>query len=461
MSRRRVGHYALFHNVDGTAAINVYYADGGANTIHSLPLDEAEYIGELLREEKPVDYDHDRQRFFSGAVEPVGEGEGGPTAPFFSLQRWILERAWLAEAIVWEAPGGTTIAYGDWPASDKDFLQQQYLRILSETAPGVPAVMPLAGVPGTGETISTRLTRNDAWQLYIAHVAQSLAVEACRLVNWSVRSYSLEARELLFHSRSMFHWTPADSAYVITFNHGVATPGDPYRTWMFARGGDFLQGNRVGTVAAVIEWCRTNLIHFSGGWDAENVEDQWQYRGFPPVERMIAGTPRTSDASGTIRHRTGGCWGTTGFLRAVLRTMNIPAKLEQRAGHALPHFLPDDRFLTHGDDPYNALFRTMAWVPAEDLLVDAVQWNQWFGAGVTHIDNIGRQVRELGIEHLPYYVLRRYCEDQAAGLSHADGRVFEIFERNYTVPELEARTLWDRMDTRIGELGGCASVPTG
>ena len=461
MARKLVSHYALFHNVDGTASVNVYYAEGGADTIYGLPLDEADYIVEMLREEGPMDYDHDRRRFLSGAVEPVGEGEGGRMAPFFHLEKWIRDSAWLAEAIVWEEPGGSALRYAHWPASDKAYLERKYLRILSDMEPGIPAEMPLASVPGSGENASTLLTRNNAWSLYVAHVAQSLAVEACQLVGWSVRDYSLEQRNLLFHSRSLFHWSAGDSAYVITFSHGVATPGDPFRTWQFVREQDLLRSNRVLTLGAVIDWCRTNLVHFLGGWDADNVEDQWQYRGFPPVERIISGTPRTSDLSGTIRHRTGGCWGTTGFLRAVLRTMNIPAKLEQRGGHALPHFLPEDRYLTHGDDPYNALFRTMPGVPGTDLLIGSAQWIDWFGPGEPHLDNVGRQVRELAIEHLPYYLLRRHCEDRAAGLSHADSRVYETFARNYTVAELEARTLWVRMDARIAELGGCASVPTG
>jgi hypothetical protein len=74
---------------------------------------------------------------------------------------------------------------------------------------------------------------------------------------------------------------------------------------------------------------------------------------------------------------------------------------------------------------------------------------------------VGRQVRELAIEHLPYYLLQRHCEDQAAGLSHADSRVYETFARDNTVAELQATTLWTRIDAQIAELGGCASVPAG
>lgn len=75
MARKRITSYALFHNVGGTTEINVYYEAGGADTIRNLPVQEAQYILEFLRNETPMDYDHDRRRFLSGAQEPVGEEE--------------------------------------------------------------------------------------------------------------------------------------------------------------------------------------------------------------------------------------------------------------------------------------------------------------------------------------------------------------------------------------------------
>lgn len=75
MARKRILNYAIFHNVGSTSEINVYYEGGGANNISGLSVNEALYIIDILRNEKPMDYDHDRRRFLSGALEPVGEGE--------------------------------------------------------------------------------------------------------------------------------------------------------------------------------------------------------------------------------------------------------------------------------------------------------------------------------------------------------------------------------------------------
>ncbi|GAB4379724.1 MAG: hypothetical protein Kow00121_34440 [Elainellaceae cyanobacterium] len=61
----------LEEEIGNTSSINVYYEAGGADTIDNLSVQEAHYILDFLRNEKPMDYDHSRRRFLSGAVEPV------------------------------------------------------------------------------------------------------------------------------------------------------------------------------------------------------------------------------------------------------------------------------------------------------------------------------------------------------------------------------------------------------
>ena len=75
MARKPVENYAIFHNVGGTSTILVYYFGGGSDSITNIPVAEAVYIVDFLRNEKPMDYDSTVKRFLSGAVEPVGEGE--------------------------------------------------------------------------------------------------------------------------------------------------------------------------------------------------------------------------------------------------------------------------------------------------------------------------------------------------------------------------------------------------
>jgi len=75
MARKKVTHYAVFHNVGGTSSINMYYDGGGANNVPNLSIEEAAYIVDLLRNEKPMSYDHSRKRLSNYSAEPVGENE--------------------------------------------------------------------------------------------------------------------------------------------------------------------------------------------------------------------------------------------------------------------------------------------------------------------------------------------------------------------------------------------------
>ena len=50
------------------------------------------------------------------------------------------------------------------------------------------------------------------------------------------------------------------------------------------------------------------------------------------MKRIINGTLHPKYASDPPRHWTAGCHGTVGFLRAVLRTVNIPVARIYRAG---------------------------------------------------------------------------------------------------------------------------------
>jgi hypothetical protein len=147
----------------------------------------------------------------------------------------------------------------------------------------------------------------------------------------------------------------------------------------------------------------------SAGNEAVDVIDQWQYGGFPPVTRMIEGTPISNDipvseADSALARRTAGCWGTTGFLRAVLRTVNLPITLVTIPScddgvHATPHFLTEGRYLSHGDDPYSRY--DGAPFPGLDLMIDESTFADWFGSTLPKevaCKNVGRRPAELAGE---------------------------------------------------------------
>ena len=82
----------------------------------------------------------------------------------------------------------------------------------------------------------------------------------------------------------------------------------------------------------------------------------------PAASRIIAGTPFAGEENmplGGILHRTAGCHGTAGFLRAVLRTVNIPVQERYANGHGIVAFTSESRYLSHADDPYSRLTRSI------------------------------------------------------------------------------------------------------
>lgn len=456
MARKVVNQYAVFENLGGTRDIVFYYADGGADSVAGVGAAEAGFIVDLLRNEKPMSYDADLRRLSTWTAEPVGESE----APV-DVSAWLSAHPGIANSIVWRDASGAH-AWASWGAGQKAELQGAFDLARNRGSIAVANVPPNQATLGDNDFATTILAPADAWAYYKASVAQALAAEIGQQLLWSLVGYSGAQLAELFDSSEMFSWSSSPAGYQIDSMHGHIVPAPPARSYEFLGLNDLIGTTPLDTIARVLDWCRANLVHFTGGTTAANMEDQWQYRGFPPMTRVIDGTVQTSQPGFGMRHRTAGCWGTTGFLRVLLRAVNVPVKLVTNGGHAQPWFMAESRYLSHGDDPYNALSKATPPIPAAELTIDQAKFDAWFGAGVSNTDkgnNIGRRPVELALVYLPNYLLHAYCGDMAGGKGHGNGQVFDIFSRNYTVAQLEAEHLWEKMDAKIASFGGCAHVP--
>ena len=391
----------------------------------------------------------------------------------------------LQSAIVWRAPGppeemnGVPTPFSQWSKAE----QAELARTVGDIVRGRP--LGLSATPNVqltlnnaGDVFATSLTPALAWKYFLGYVAQSLAVEEQGTVAWSFDDYASGQLLWLFDSKSLFHYSSTVGAYFTPKQHssveseGAVQPGDPVRIAAAARALGVVAPTRRETIERLLDWCRANLVHFYGAEYPDNLNDYWQYLGWPPVERVLAGT--THPMYG-FAHWTAGCWGTAGFLRNVLRTFNIAASLETADGHALPRFhMPGsgstgksrDLFLSHGDDPYNSLWRATPPVPITELPIDGATFAAWFEGGQPLPPggtNVGRQTVELSIRYLSDPLLRAHCDDLAAGRGHAQSRVFDPqftgLGLYYTVLELEQLGLWTRLDARLAAIGGCANVP--
>jgi hypothetical protein len=399
----------------------------------------------------------------------------GSTLP--SVDDWLRQTPNVGNAIIWQDGAGVH-PWASWPrhwqAELTDAFERAWVRL----------PIPVAAVPANlvqladNQEATTVLSTVDAWAYFKASVAQSLALElgggwarrGVRQPWWSTLNFTADQLAQLLDSREMFHWNVDPAGYLIDETyHGRVVPGPPWYSFDFLVRNNLIVGTRLELIGRVIEWCRTNLYHHTGGGDAKNMEGQFQYRGWPPVVRMIDGTIDrtiyTSEPLSGVQHPAAGCWATTGFLRAVLRSVNIPVKLVKPADHAQPWFMADGRYLSHGDDPYGGFFAWTPEAPGEALLIDQALWDAWFGAGLTHDErckNVGRQPAEIALGYLPNFLLRSHCNDLANGSAKAgdaNDRTSPLFRPYYTPDELTAKGFWARMDAKIAALGGCAKVP--
>jgi hypothetical protein len=402
----------------------------------------------------------------------------------YLLDCWLDHHPAVANAILWQPPAGTAatplVAWPLWSAAKKAELRQAWLHARSWYAGGM-TIYPGTFVedpppnqdsmPDDAPFFRTVLDETtQAWPLFLAHVAHSLAAEIGGWVPWSLRTYEPKILESLLSGGEMFAYDTNDGGYFDSDHPGGyvvkehATPSHPTFTFRFLKTNGLIGPTALATIGRVLDWCRWNLSHYFGTFTPQNADYHWQYRGAVPVRRVIDGTllldPQYAPTYPTPKHWTAGCWGTTAFLRSVLRAANIPVMAAiSGGGHVVPFFAGAHRYLSHGDDPYNALAK--ASYPAELLLLTESTFASWFphvpdSFNETAVKNVGRRVIELAVWHFSEELLNAYCSDVANGLDHASGKVFSCFApHDFSVAQLEATDLWGRLSLAAQGAGKC------
>ena len=385
------------------------------------------------------------------------------------LAAWLGAHAEIRAALRWEQPDGTPLPYPQWPDAMRARLAALVAGIGRGAAPDLPAAPDLLPPSDPSMPFPPLIPELARWSVdvarntYLAFAAQSLAVEIGHWVPWSMAADPPPTLALLLDSRSLFRADPATASYRIPYDFGATTPGDPYRLYEFLRRNDLVGASERDTIERVVGWAGRTLVHFRGDWDAADVYANWQYFGWPPIERILAGTVDAEHPELGLAHRSGACFGTVGVLRLLLRTINIPVELLHPCpGHGIPHFVRAHLYLSHGDDPYDSLLIATPPIEPAALLIDDAQYARWFGdpeVSIAQCKNIGRQVRELAIARLPDELLRRRCADRASGAAPERSQVYDVFRFNYSPAQLEQARLWERLDAKLAGIGGCAAVP--
>jgi hypothetical protein len=376
-------------------------------------------------------------------------------AQAFDLDAWLRHHPDVCNAIVWETPDGAK-AYPEWSASRKADLAGAFRTAWRDEPAGLDDPPPnLISLDDEGR-LQTAVSKQDAWELFKALVAQSLAVEVGDRVDWSLTEYDADQLARTLDGRKTFAWSRGLDGYMLDVK-GVPAPPSVARS--FLRDEGLVAGSRLETIGRVLGWCK-RLVHFTGHPNPKQMEKHWYYRGHPPASRVISGTVKPPFEN--PRHYTGGCWGTTAFLHSLLRVVNVPVDVVIGGGHTMPHFMAEDRYLSHGDDPYSKLMPATPPIPPTELLIGPAKFDDWFGdhrSSAEQRQNVGRRNYELAVEYLPNLLVEKHCEDRAAGRSHADSEVADLLDPYYSVSNLENRNLWQRLDDKVARLGGCDSLP--
>jgi hypothetical protein len=164
-----------------------------------------------------------------------------------------------------------------------------------------------------------------------------------------------------------------------------------------------------------------------------------------------------------------GCDGSASFVQATLRAVNIPVAYvypDGMTGHSTALLRTIGQTLVHADDMDNGPYtRFTPPLPGPAILVPIATFNDWFFNPnlPDPYYNIDRVLVETAVQYLSNDLLTRYCADKAANKTHANGSVFQFFTDSgyysanpfYTVQQLEAMKLWDKLGAKAANLNYC------
>jgi hypothetical protein len=349
-----------------------------------------------------------------------------PTDPvLLDVNTWLNNNSSIASKIAWQTsthyaqPNSWDVydnemtPWANWNASQKADLQKAFQYAYnwyflnyqsSDSIPTIPTNISYYDSTMNNLFPTVTISNADAWKLYVNWVAHSMFLEAYQIIPWSMASYDDESKKLLLNS-SRFMLSAGQPFYLIIDNYwntkrknilGWTTLSSPIYTYKFLSNNNILQPgmNKRQVIEKLLQWCnRDNMSHFNGDLTYVNADANWHYIGAPPVRRMVEGT----NAPLGFSHWTAGCHGTDGFLRNVLRAVNIPVELMQVCSHSVPIFRTENVFMSHGDNPYGGNFKDSG-LPTSAILVPGQYFEQWFGSKIDDTLNIAN----LGTQPWPY-----------------------------------------------------------
>jgi hypothetical protein len=324
-----------------------------------------------------------------------------------------------------------------------------------------------AGDPNWNEGLMIPAERGR--HMYLSHVANALALEMTGALPWSIADYSAKhLADLVSTSYWIMYLTPPETTVEGYYFEEIMSPATPAHVMRFFKANSIIGTSARDTVARLFGWCKILIHYYATQTHTDDPHLFWGPDSPPiPASMLINGSNYTGQTPPVPGRYTMGCGGTAGFMKSVLRAVNIPVEFgTPPCGHVMPLFPTINRALSHGDDPYDR----MAWftdypgypVPAlKEYLITLDEYNQWFDPSIdpsVMINNVARRPIELAVQYQSDWLLDCYCKDIAANLDHAHGSVADAIKTVYTLAQAESMQLWDKLAAKATATNFCATA---
>ena len=380
---------------------------------------------------------------------------GGPSlAPYMTL----LALPRIKENILWDGSEGVR-SYSYWTEIQKGDLNTAILTL--ERGEPQALLEPPALLDGNF------ISADDAWKIFIAHVAQSLWVEVHGAVSWHLNDFPDDQIAYLLDGRTLLRYQSSTDRYLFdVMPLGMVTAWNPRICYEFLSNMKMIRSAQLETICALTDWMRGHLTHIVAG---ENNTDLFGYAGAPPIDKVLY------PLAGKL-HKTAGCWGTSGFYGGVLRSINIPVShqtihLLSDLVHSRPEFPSVDRSMPHGDDPYTApLTPSGAVIPSSKIFYTSSEMITKFIN--PSVDCVGNQCNTIGdqasynsskdhwqsaYDYMADYILYEYAQYGAGYLNDSlrgpriGSGIHELAKPYFT--DVERATMVAAVENRIREIG--------
>jgi len=381
-----------------------------------------------------------------------------PDGPSLTAYNNLLAQAKIKNNIIWQESSGVK-NYSAWTAGQKTALNNAILALERGENP--------AGTAPPALLANNYISANDAWKVYLAHIAQSLWVEVHGAVSWHLSGFTDSQLAYLLDSRKLMSYNAATNRYkFINDVMGNITAWNPRASYEFMTNLKTIKSNQAATIYALTDWMRGHLNHISSD---TNYSVQYGYAGPPPADKVLY--PLEGK-----KHITAGCWGTSGLYAAVLRGVNIPVEHARTvfyggASHSRPSFPSVDRSMPHGDDPYSGiLVPSGAIVASSKLFYTLAQMNGKFinppldcvsgdcnTVGEQASYNTSKDHWQLAYDYMTDYIMYQYAQNGAAYLNDSlrgdrvGGSVQQYAKPFFT--DAERAAMVTAVENKIKEIG--------